>query len=375
MDLYEVLGVRRNATAAEIRRAYQKLARRLHPDLNPGDLVAAESFEAVARAFEVLSDPRRRVAYDRGELVAPSPSPGPEVGFEGFDFSAEVRSRGVGFKEIFDSVLQPPWAESEHSSARGEDLEQTAHVSFRESLKGAERRVQLVRQDACPICRGSGAVAYGPVACPTCQGAGQVRASRGHMVFSRACAECGGTGSLDRRPCSRCRGEGRLMRGEWLDVKIPPGVRSGSRVRVPGCGNAGRCGGAAGDFVLVVEVEPHPFYRREEDDLHCVVPVTITEAAVGAHVEVPTPDGPMSIEVPAGTQAGQRFRLRKRGVPKLGGRGRGDLYVEARVWVPTVTDERSRKLLVELARRNPHDPRRELLDAAAAEEDAPELKG
>lgn len=178
------------------------------------------------------------------------------------------------------------------------------------------------------------------------------------MIFTRSCGNCGGSGTLARRSCQRCSGEGRLIHSEWIDVKIPPGVAPGARIRIGGCGNAGRRGGSPGDFVLTVEVEPHPLFRREGDDLHCVVPVSMIEAAVGGHVEVPTPEGSIRIEIPAGTQSGQRFRLRKRGVPKMGENARGDLYAEAKVEIPAVTDDRSRELLLEVARLNPQDPRK-----------------
>jgi molecular chaperone DnaJ len=335
LDLYDLLGVRRNATVAEIRRAFQKHARRLHPDLNPGDPVAAERFRALSQAFEVLSSPQRRAEYDRGESQAPMASRVPIVGFEGFDFSSEATLAGVGFREIFGGVLRRQPA-SAADAPRGEDLEQSTLVTFDETLRGARRRVHLVRQEHCSACRGAGQVAFGPVSCPSCRGTGQVRANRGHMIFSRSCEDCGGVGTISRRPCGRCGSEGRVMASEWLDVEIPAGVSDGARVRVPGCGNAGQRGGPPGDFVLVVRVEAHPSFRREGDDLFCEVPVTITEAALGAHVEVQTPDGPVTIEIPAGTQTGQRFRLRKRGVPQLGGKGRGDLFAEARVLVPTV---------------------------------------
>jgi molecular chaperone DnaJ len=186
------------------------------------------------------------------------------------------------------------------------------------------------------------------------------------MIFTRRCEECDGTGVIGRQTCARCHGEGRAMHSEWIEVQIPAGVDSGSRVRVPGAGNAGRRGGPAGDFVLTVEVEPHPSYRREGADLHCDVPLTIIEAALGAHVEVPTLEGPVTVQVPAGTQAGQRFRLRKRGMPRPGEGTRGDLYLSVRLWVPTVADEQSRALLQEFARRNPHDPRKELAAARPA---------
>lgn len=361
MDFYEVLGVRKSAGAAEVRRGYQKRARQLHPDLNPGDPASAERFRVVSLAFEVLSDPLRRAQYDRGDLEIASPVSPPEVGFAGFDFSAEVRRGAAGFRELFSGVLRSEGGPRVGEPARGEDLEQATRLTFDESLKGTSRHIHLVRADHCPICGGSGDVAFGPVACPRCHGAGQIRASRGHMIFTRACSDCAGSGKLTRRSCDRCSGEGRLIHSEWIDVQIPAGAADGSRLRMPACGNAGLRGGPPGDFVLVVQVEAHAVYRREADDLFCVVPVCMTEAAVGGHVEVPTPDGPVTIEIPAGTQTGQRFRLRKRGVPKMDGEGRGDLYVEARVWVPAITDDRSRELLREVARLNPQEPPKEPL--------------
>jgi molecular chaperone DnaJ len=358
VDLYELLGVRRGATTAEVRRAYQKLARMLHPDLNPGDPQAAERFRDVSSAFAVLSDPQRRAGYDRGEAVAVS-SDIPEVGFHGFDFSAEVRLGGAGFQEIFGNVLRRPGA-AEAVATSGEDLEQSARLGFEECFAATRRRIHLVRQDRCPDCQGAGEVSLTPRECPSCEGTGQVRSLRGRMVFTRRCADCDGAGTIGRRPCARCAGEGRVMRSEWLEVEIPAGASDGSRVRIPGAGNAGRRGGPPGDFILVLEVQPHPFYRRAGEDLYCDVPVTIVEAALGAHVEVQTPDGPVTIEIPAGTQSGQRFRLRKRGLPRVDLKGRGDLYVEARVSVPTVSDDASRELLREFARRNPTDLRRQL---------------
>jgi molecular chaperone DnaJ len=349
-DLYDVLGIRRGATAAELRRAHQRLVRQCHPALNPGDPRALEFFQAVTTAFGLLSDPERRAAYDRGEKVkAPEPSR-PEGRFVGFDFSAEARVEKVGFREIFDGVLRGP--EETHSQrTSGEDLEQATHLTFDEAFHGTRRRLHLLRQEPCASCEGSGEVAFGPVPCRRCNGAGQVRGSRGHMIFSRPCSDCGGAGSLTRKPCPRCRGEGRLPANEWLEVEIPPGVASGGRVRLPGCGNAGRRGGPAGDFRLAIEVEPHPAFRREGDDLFCDASVDMVDAALGGHVSVQTPDGAMTIELPAGTQNGQRFRLRKRGMPKLGEAERGDLYVEARVVVPAVTDDPGRALLREFARQ------------------------
>jgi molecular chaperone DnaJ len=344
MDAYEALGVKRTASPAEIRRAWQRLSRALHPALNPGDPAAAERYVEAERAFHLLSDPQKRAAYDRGERSAVAVPPASPGGFEGFDFSARVHVETVGFRELFDagSTSGPP-----AGPLRGEDLEQATRLTFEESMRGATRRLHLVRFEPCRACGGAGDVAIGPVPCPRCGGAGTVRGSRGHMIFSRRCGPCDGTGQIRRAACPRCEGEGRAAASEWLDVRIPPGVGHGSAVRIPGAGNAGRRGGPSGDFVLIVEVEDHPDYRREGDDLFCEVPVGLVPAALGGHVEVKAPDGAITIELPAGTQHGQRFRLRKRGVPRPDG-GRGDLWVEVRVVVPAVTDDRGRSLLREL---------------------------
>jgi molecular chaperone DnaJ len=349
MDFYEQLGVRRAAGASEIRRAWQRLSRALHPAVNPGDPVAAERYRDAARAFQVLTDPQRRAAYDRGELAADPVAPRVEGGFEGFDFEARVRVEAVGFREIFEHP-QPGG-----DAPAGEDLEQSTRVSFEESMRGASRRVHLVRFEPCADCRSAGEVAIGPVPCPRCGGSGSVRGSRGHMIFSRPCHECDGRGEKRHKACSRCSGEGRVMTSEWLEVRIPAGVGNGTKVRLPGGGNAGRRGGPPGDFVLTVEVEEHERYRRDGADLYCSVAVGMVKAAMGGHVDVATPDGNVTIEIPAGTQNGQRFRLRKRGVPRPDGGGRGDLWAFAEVAIPAVTDDRGRSLLRELQQLLPED--------------------
>jgi molecular chaperone DnaJ len=361
MNLYELLGIAREASDAEVRRAYQKRARALHPHLNPGDPEAAERWSAVAAAFRVLSDAKRRAAYDRGERTEAA-RPAREGAFEGFDFSTEVRVERVGFREIFDGALGERAKDGAH---RGEDILERARLEFAESFEGALRRLRVERHEPCPACAGTGEVATTPVPCGKCRGSGQVRGRRGHMIFSRPCSACGGSGAQKRRPCDRCAGEGRVPGNEEIEVKIPPGARHGSVVRLPGFGHAGRRGGPPGDLLLHIDTAAHPRFRREGDDLETTVPVSIVEAALGGHVEVETPDGPVTIELPAGTQGGHRFRLRKRGMPRLGQPGRGDLYVEVRVSVPTVTDDQDRALLRAFAERHPQS--REDLRAALEE--------
>jgi molecular chaperone DnaJ len=349
VDFYDLLGVRRGAGPSEIRRAYQRLARRLHPAVNPGDPAAADTYREATVAFEILSDPHRRAAYDSGNLPRIATSTLVKGGFEGFDFSASVRVEKVGMRQIVDDVLRP--AESPNAPTPGEHLTQSTLLTFDEALRGGRRRIHLVRQDHCPACDGTGELAMEPAKCPDCGGHGQVRASRGHMIFARRCGRCGGTGLLERSVCGRCEGEGRLAVSEWMEIQIPAGVASGSEVRLRGAGNVGRRRGSSGDFVLSIEVEPHPRFERAGDDLVTTAAADFVVAAMGGHVTVETPDGPVQIEVPAGTQNGQRFRLRKRGMPRLDGAGRGDLWVEMRVLVPVVTDDRARELLQALGER------------------------
>lgn len=350
LDFYEALGVRRGAGAADIRRAYQRLARRLHPAVNPGDPASAERYREVTVAFEILSDPKQRAAYDKGDLprvaVATALATG---GFEGFDFSASVRVEKVELREILDEVLRP--AEAPAGPVPGETLEQSTRLAFDEALKGTRRQVHLLRQEHCPDCGGSGEAVLAPTQCPDCVGQGHVRASRGHMIFARRCPACGGSGARTKATCGRCAGEGRVVSSEWIEVQIPAGVASGSEVRLLGGGNVGLRGGATGDFVLRVEVEPHERFSRSGDDLVAQVDVGLVEAALGGHISVETPDGCVQIEIPAGTQSGQRFRLRKRGMPRLGEKGRGDLWIAVQVVIPAITDDVARDLLRALGER------------------------
>ncbi|RPJ71187.1 MAG: J domain-containing protein [Acidobacteria bacterium] len=358
MDLYAVLGVLRGADGADIRRAYRRLARRYHPGINPGDPKAQARFVEITRAFETLNDPERRRAYDAGATPEAAPPP-LAFGFEGFDFSVKVTSGpdASTFGELFADVLTRA---SGGGPAHGADLYVTVSLSFEESLTGTERYVQVTRQVTCRSCGGAGAVRSDPVACPACQGTGRIRSARGHMVFAKPCESCEGTGQRSAHPCRACGGAGTETRVESVLAQIPAGVEDGAEISVPGMGHAGRRGGRPGDLHLRVEVAPHSLFRREGDELHLVVPVALHEAALGARVEIPSPDGLLRLRVPPGTQSGQRLRLRGRGVPNARRGGRGDLIVEIRLVLPAILDERSKELLREFARINGEDVRRAL---------------
>ena len=353
MDLYIVLGVKREATTADIKRAYRKLARRFHPDINPGDREAATRFRQIVDAYETLVDPDRRRRYDAGK-IGRSADDASSFGFAGFDFSGRaIDHRATTFGELFEDVFaRRSDRERRADAARGADLHVKVTLSFEEAWRGVELPVTLTRQDSCRSCAGSGYHRTVESRCVSCEGSGTVRSVRGHMVFSKNCPHCGGTGRLRQLACETCYGQGVEMRAEAITVKIPAGVADGARVRVPGKGHAGVRGGASGDLYIDVEVRPHPIYRREGDDLYCVVPIAVHEAALGAKIDISTPDGAARLRVPPGTQSGQRFRLRERGAPSPRDGGRGDLVVEVRLMLPKILDERSKELLREFGRIN-----------------------
>jgi molecular chaperone DnaJ len=364
MDFYDILGVARDAGEADIRRAYRRLARRFHPGINPGDPEARARFDLVTTAFETLGDPERRRRYDRGECDQPGAEKS-TFGFEGFDFSVQVAPSPSAFTfgELFADVLtRTPAAGGAAGPEPGADLHAALAVSFEESMTGADRFVAITRQVPCRTCGGRGVLAVDPVPCGVCQGRGQVRVARGHMVFTKACDACHGTGERREAACRTCRGDGLEAYAESLRVHVPAGVSDQAQVRVPGRGHAGRRGGRAGDLVLSVHVEPDDLFVRDGDDLHLVVPVALHEAALGARVEIPTVDGLVRLRVPPGTQPGQRLRLRERGAPSLRTGRRGDLIVEVKLVLPTLLDERSKEIIREFGRINSEDVRRGLWD-------------
>ena len=358
MDLYVILGLEHGASESEIKRAYRRLARRYHPDINPGDRTAEARFRQILEAYETLIDPERRLRYDSG-----SPQGGDErtSGFEGFDFSGRAGDHSATFGDLFAEVFTSR-GQQRPTHERGVDLHQTLALSFDEAFKGAPRTVTVTRRETCRTCAGSGVTRVSGSACLVCQGAGSVRTVRGHMVFSRSCPGCGGTGQQRPRACEPCGGSGQITRSEAVQIRIPAGVSDGERVRVSGKGNAGLSGGEPGDLYITVQVSSHPLYRREGDDLHITVPIAIQEAALGARIVVPTPDGGARLRVPPGTQSGQRFRLGERGAPSIRDGRRGDLIVEVRLVLPKLLDERSKELLREFGRINGENVREFLGD-------------
>ena len=367
VDFYLILGIERSATSTEVGRAYKHLARRYHPEINPGDREAEAFFRMVTEAYETLRDPARRREYDAHGARAAPPSP-TTVQFQGFDFSPGGSGAGPSatFEELFSDVLEDAGGEAgqpAERSERGSDLFGEISLTFEEAIRGAERRLTVTRLDRCAACGGTGRRRTVGDLCTPCQGAGIARWRRGHMVFSKRCAACGGTGRLRHRPCSDCRERGIVARDEDITIQIPAGVDDGARLRVEAKGNAGPYGGEPGDLYIVARVAAHRFLRREGNDLHLDLPLAIHEAALGATIEVPALDGAVPLRVPPGTSSGRRFRLRSRGAPspRRGGE-RGDLVVTVNVVLPAVSDERSKHLLREFGRLHASDVRRDLFD-------------
>jgi molecular chaperone DnaJ len=375
-DYYELLGVERKATLKEIRQAYRKAARKYHPDLNPGDKSAEEKFKQIQEAYENLSDPKKRQMYDQFGFNGPNfqgaaggpgdAGAGPQdvhFDFGGFDFGG---AGGTSFRDLFSQVFRGQHAAQGYEEEPGSDLEYQIDIPFAEAMRGAVKKITITRLDACQECHGTGAAAgTSPQVCPDCKGSGQVTQTSGRMRFQIACSRCGGTGH-SQTVCRTCGGEGRVRRTDTIDFRIPPGAQTGSRFRVPGRGNAGTRGGAPGDLYIITRVEPHPFFERRGDDLYTVVPVTVSEAALGAKVEVPTIDGRAQVRIPPGTDSGKVLRLRDKGAPSVRRHGkRGDQLVEVRVVVPRPEDERVRQLLRDLTKYSPEDPRQEIFSRAA----------
>jgi molecular chaperone DnaJ len=375
-DYYELLGVNRRAPLKEVRQAYRKLARKYHPDLNPGDKSAEEKFKQIQEAYDIISDPKKRQIYDQFGFysdaaaagVPPGGGPGgPQVDFGGFDFGG---AGGASFRDLFSQFFRGGagvggFPGEAVGPERGDDLEYQIEIGFWEAVRGTVKKLTITRLDHCSVCNGTGSTGGAQQPCPDCGGSGTRAQVSGKMRFNVSCARCGGSGKL-RTMCRTCGGEGRVRRAETIDVRIPAGVKTGSRVRVPGHGNAGHLGGPPGDLYIITEVQAHPFFERDGDDLYTKVPITVGEASLGAKIEVPTMDGRALLRIPPGTNSGQKFRLREKGVASVRAGGkRGDQYVEVQVIVPKPMDERVRNLLKELGKLSTEDPRKDLFTRAS----------
>jgi molecular chaperone DnaJ len=348
-DYYEVLGVDRHASAEEVKRAYRKLAVKFHPDKNPEDAHAEEKFKELGEAYDVLIDADKRAAYDRyGHAAFTQGGGGFRGGFhDPFDIFREVFGGAGGgiFETFFGGGGMP--TEDRH---RGSDLRYDMQISLEEAASGTEKEIEVRKLDTCDKCHGSGAEAGSrTVTCPACGGRGQVISSRGFFQVSQTCPRCRGTGQTIEKPCRHCDGEGRVEKLSRIKLKIPAGIQDGSRLRSSRNGEAGTRGGPHGDLYVVIHVKQHKVFQREDDDLYCEVPIPFSLAALGGEVEVPTLEGKAHVKVPAGTQSGQMFRLRGKGIVNVNGRDRGDLLARLIVEVPTRLNAEQRKKLEEFA--------------------------
>jgi molecular chaperone DnaJ len=361
-DYYQILGVDKKASTTEIKKAYRKLARKYHPDINPGDKAAEAKFKEIQEAYSVLSDSKKRAQYDQFGFVGEAPPGGARQrasssGFEGFDFSSYGSSP---FQDFFENIFSTR-AQEPQRSTRGEDLLYTMNVGFQDAINGVKTRIKLSRMVSCPSCGGRGYVSGSHQGtCPTCGGSGQTSMQRGFMKFATTCPTCGGTGRSPGTECSSCHGSGLVSKTELISVRIPAGVDTGSKVRIAGKGNAGRNGGPPGDLFITIKVDAHPFFKREGKNIYVKVPITVPEATLGAKIEVPTLYGKTTIRIPPGTKSGQKFRLREKGAPVPGKKLRGDQYVEVNMVPPPFNDERIRELMKELREISGENPREKL---------------
>jgi molecular chaperone DnaJ len=348
-DYYEILGVSRNATDQEIKSAYRKLALQFHPDRNPGNKEAEEKFKEAAEAYAVLSDGQKRANYDRfGHAGVGSAAGG---GFGGFDPSvfadfSDILGDIFGFGDMFGSGRR-----GGTRVQRGADLRYDLDLTFEEAAFGTTTKIKVPRHETCSECGGSGGQkGAAPITCPTCNGYGQVRFQQGFFSITRTCGQCHGTGQIIKNRCTVCHGDGRVVREKTLELKVPPGVDIGSKLRVSGEGDAGGKGGPSGDLYVVLNVQEHQFFERRDHDLYCHIPITFPQAALGAQIAVPTLEGEdEKLSIPAGTQGGSMFRIKGRGISKRGGSARGDLYVMVTVVVPTKLSREQKELLTKLA--------------------------
>jgi molecular chaperone DnaJ len=368
-DYYDILGLKKAASDGDIKKAFRKLARKYHPDVNPGDKTAEHKFKEMNEAYEVLSDPKKRQQYDQFGHAAFGGG-GPEGGagggfggFQGFNPGSggeHYRSGNFeGFEDIFGSMFGDRMRQ--RGPAKGEDVTYSVEVDLEDAIYGRTMQIDLKRDVACSTCSGTGGQpGSSPRTCPTCSGTGSITQGRGFMQMAQPCPTCHGAGTFNPNPCRTCSGRGVIPRSDRINVKIPPGVDNGSKVRVAGMGGPGEQGGPAGDIYIITKVRPHSYFERKGDNLYSEARATVKEAALGEKIEIPTVDGMVSLSLPEGVQTGQQLKLRGKGVPHLGGGGVGDHYVTIKVVTPTKLGDRGKELVRELDRLNPQNPRAEI---------------
>jgi molecular chaperone DnaJ len=364
-DYYQLLGVSKSASDKDIKQAYRKLARKFHPDVNPGDKSAEEKFKEISEAYEVLSDPEKRKKYDQfGDQWRNVQQGRPGASYSTADFDFDLGGGGVGdlFESLFGDRFGTRGSNGRRPQRRGEDLQYQIDVTLEEAVSGGSRVLTVSAPETCGTCNGSGAKpGAGTTTCPVCKGSGRGRTIAGISLAGDVCERCGGSGQIPKEPCPTCRGQGTVERTRRVEVKIPKGVYEGAKVRVAGQGGAGGAGVPPGDLMLHVRMQPHPLFERKEDDLYVDLPVTFTEAALGAEVEVPTVTSKVTTRLPAGVQSGQTLRLAGLGVPHLRGGGAGDILARIKVTVPKNLAPRERELIEELQRLRSENPRSRLL--------------
>lgn len=384
-DYYQILGVKKDAKQEEIKKAYRRLARKYHPDVNPNDKAAEDKFKEVQEAYDVLSDDKKRKVFDRFGYYQDNLDPDAPFGagaaaggtggfdFSGFDFSSGTRSGSAGssFRDIFSDLfggssgagagrVTPEPEAPRPLPKRGRDIEMPLALSFEEAVTGLTTNITVNRSEQCSRCQGAGDTGGPVVTCTTCSGSGQVMRSGGRLQFSQACPDCSGTGRR-RSPCSLCNGKGVTPKTEQVKIKIPAGVDTGSRVRIPKKGHGGRLGAEPGDLFILTNVGKHKFLERKGDNVYVTVPISVSEAALGAKIEVPTVEGKAQLKIPAGTESGQKFRLRERGFPSLRNpQLRGDEFIEVKIALPRVISEETKELLRQFEKLNPENPRRSM---------------